>query len=136
MSLNWNLSKIVDHDTLCWLPAAEGQKDEDRNMSPITNAIIWACMGNDIGTITEANYLEFYARCMMMSKLFGTPLCKFEDGKRIGIDITVEDVKAHIGLSTNVSTKSRAAFIKRHVEHFLSDEVGRQKQAAKEAVAA
>ena len=125
MSLNWSLEKIENSDDLCWHPAKPGEKDEDRQMKAMTNAIIWATMSVDLGRITEKNYLDFFARCQLVSRLFGAPLVSHVDGKREDVDFTIADIKAHIGLSTNVSDKSAAAFAKRQTEAFLRGQISR-----------
>lgn len=125
MSLNWDTTKIANGDALCWLPATTGQKDEERPMNPITNGLIWSMMAIDMGTITAKNYLEVFARCQLVSKLSGAPLQKLVDGKREDIDFTLEDIKAHIGLSTNVSTRTMAQFSQRWGRQFVEEEMCR-----------
>jgi hypothetical protein len=51
----------------------------------------------DLGEITEKNCLEFYTRMMMYSMINGC----YDT-------ITLDDVKDHIGLKTNVMDQSKA----------------------------
>lgn len=126
MSLNWDLSKIKNHDALCWLPAGPRESDGDRKMNPVTNALIWNAMSIGMGTITEANYLEAFGRSQLISKLVSAPLTMVKNGKRVSIDFTVEDFKAHIGLSTNVfPMETRKKFAARIADTFISGEVRR-----------
>jgi hypothetical protein len=119
MSLNWDISKIKNADDLCWLPAGPGEKDEDRKMNPITNALIWTTMSVGMGAVTEKNHLEFFARCELVSKLSGAPLTKVEGGKRVDINFTLEDIKAHIGISTNVSDETQGKWLTRIGKNFI-----------------
>lgn len=74
---------------------------------PITNALIWGTMSVEMSEITEKNWQEFYTRCYMIETIHGSWLC---DGKGKPRPITPEDVKSHIGLATNVTTKSATKF--------------------------
>jgi hypothetical protein len=89
MSLNYSLTDIKDHETLCWAELEDGRV----RMKPRTEEIIFSCMAVEIGKITEENYKEFYYRL----KLWDT-LSMFENRNTIPL----EDIKAHVGLSTNV----------------------------------
>lgn len=91
-------------------------KDEDgetlHKLSSITNGLIWATMGIGIGEITKANWQEFYARLRVLDKLTGhTSLQERNDetGKFEPRPFTAEEVKAHIGLTTNVFPKESVA---------------------------
>lgn len=89
MSLNWDATKAEHWEDL------EPQKQE---------SLIFATMAVDMGEITEKNYEEFFKRYAMFSSA--------ADQQRY---LTLEDVKAGIGLRTNVSTTTPAAFRKRLV---------------------
>jgi hypothetical protein len=89
-------------------------------MSPVTHALIFVTMSVDIGHITEKNYLEFYTRAKFAAALFGSSLMKADEhGGYKERGITIEDVRAHIGLGTNVINKTRAYFVKRHIDNFF-----------------
>lgn len=133
MSLNWNLSKIKNSDELCWPADRKGSENE---MNPITNALIWATMSVGIGQITEKNYIEFFGRCELISRLSGAPLREFKDGKRHDVDFTLADIKAHIGLSTNVSREASGPWGKRIVTEYLSRQERRASASEKEVKAA
>lgn len=122
MSLNWTLDKIADWDSVCYMAApcdipsqfiAEG----DRMMNPVTNALIWSTIAVDLPGITRENAAEFFARLRFTERLDGPMLIRAEvDGKRpegYAAFITPEEVVAHIGLTANVTAKSRAQWLKR-----------------------
>jgi len=128
--LHWNLTKIDS-----WKDVCEGH---DGQMHAITNGLIMLTMCIDMGEITEKNYLEFFTRIDILQKLrgclfttnvyggtnYGAPpipmlSSKFDDPT--GYVVTVEDIKAHIGLTTNVSTKRRTSFLSRMFRHMLDD---------------
>jgi hypothetical protein len=121
MSLNWNLGKIKNHGELCWLPAKEGQADGDREMNPKTNDLIWATMAVNLGEITEENAAEFHRRLDLWSAALGIP--KYE--------ISLEDVRAHVGLKTNVGDKTLRAWMAR-VAGIVKDELARDKRRESE----
>lgn len=118
MSLDFRLTAIKGWETLC--------RDEDRNIRPKTEAIIFATMSTGIGLITEKNYIEFYLRVAAADAMSQWP------GR---VDpITLEDVKAHIGLQTNVfGQEARTKWLKRHMDGAISEIEYRQKRDAKAA---
>jgi hypothetical protein len=95
MSLDYNLDDVNDVDGMCF--GADG-------MYPVTYALIHITMLVDIGEITDENHEEFFIRCSMYEKLFGAPYSRMPD---------YADIKAHVGLSTNVATKDMASWWKR-----------------------
>ena len=95
MSLNWNLSKIANHETLAWT--------KDGTLNPRTEALIWSTLALDIGRITEKNVDEFWRRLDLYQHSVGALLGNVNGD----IFLTRDDVVAHIGLRVNVTTKSR-----------------------------
>ena len=95
MGLSFDLSNITDWKTLCYT------KDEDGDtiINPMTDRIIWESMFIGMGTITEENYHRWYARSRMSDCLVPPHV------SRRSVPITLDDVKAHIGLKTNVYEK-------------------------------
>lgn len=92
MSLNWNLTDIQNHEEV-W-------SEDHPKESSITEAIIWDTMAVDMGKITEDNYRAFYARLVMFNQAAG-----ITDDR-----VTLADVKRRVGLRTNVTTTSDAAY--------------------------
>lgn len=105
MSLNWNIEKVKD-----W----ENFNDEQR---VVLDSIIWLTMAIGIGEITEDNHKEFFARLHMIEKLFGGVI--FREGKYRTIKL--DEVKDLIGLTTNVSSITRAQFNKNQLQRFYRE---------------
>lgn len=122
MALHWDTANVEDKDEVCWGPATAdepmyGIKEGDIVLNFVTNALIWHSLNTGIGTITEANAAEVYARIAFIEELHGVScVAPNKRGKLVDRPITVEDVRKHIGLYTNASFKdeSRASFLKRH----------------------
>lgn len=73
----------------------------DEFVGPLLNAMIWETLAVGIPRITAENYHEFYARSVISERL-----------NEMKPRFTVEDVRKHIGLATNVSVKTRQQFLK------------------------
>ena len=109
MSLDYDLTKVEDRDT-----SDEGWAR--------TTAVIFAAMETDIGTLTNENVTEAFAR--------------YELGRRATGDqayLTLADFRAHIGLHTNVSTKTRTAYLNK-IKSILSADLERGVRRAKAIV--
>jgi len=106
MSLDWYVADVDNYKERCWVEC-----DGDKYLSPVTDTLIWAAMRIGMNGITEKNWKEFYARMLL------DPRSRREDGY---LFIKPEDVKAHIGLSTNVSSVSRTKWFKALMEEALS----------------
>jgi len=96
MSLDWKVDKIENFEERVWLPNDDG---ETFHLNPTTNTLIWATMGVGINKITEKNWPVFLGRAAALEAFGAAP-------------ISAEDVEAHIGLSTNASNMTAAAFEK------------------------
>ena len=117
MSLNWDITDIENYKELCWLdkedPRVEGiapgiwtTNKDGQLLNPTTLSMIWATLYTGIGDVKESNVEEFYAR----ATLFGT------------YKITMQDVKDHIGLSTNVfPEETRTKWVKRVVFNIMDE---------------
>jgi len=129
MSLNWNLSKIDGYKDVCYerhvgtteemdamarrvtLTGPDWEWESDARaalvrLSPITHALIWHTTSIGMGSITEKNWQEFYRRVHTQERALGALL--LSDGKPHYIG--PQDVRQHIGLTTNVAEISAAAF--------------------------
>jgi len=93
MSLDFNIKNIKNYKTLCY--------QKGRGMAPVTEALIWSTVGIGIGEITDKNHEEFYERLQLQQKVYG-PLLQVEGGP---FDITLDMIRDHIGLKTNVYPK-------------------------------
>lgn len=121
MGLYYDYTKIKDVDTLCW---TEPDEKGDRTVKPLTWTLTLLTMAVGMGDITEKNYGEFYARLHLLETLSGGGYLLERNGpddewrNRL---FTLEDIRKHIGLHTNVGPETRAQFIKRHVIPFLDE---------------
>lgn len=107
MSLNWDATKAEHWEDLDW----------DKKES-----LIFATMAVDMGEITEKNYEEFFKRYVMFCDATGQTRY-----------LTLADVKSAIGLHTNVSTSTPAAYKKRLygiIERHADDVVWYEKREA------
>jgi hypothetical protein len=125
MSLDWNLTKISNNTEVCW----EKNEDGTDKLNPVTESLIWLTMGIGMGSITEDNQSDFYCRVVMYEKLFGTMLSYWKDSKKVSVPITPEDIQNHIGLSTNVSKETDAAWRKRIIQNFMREQGNKYKYA-------
>lgn len=89
--------RITDHPT------------EKGKWHPVTDALIWAAMGVGIPAITKDNAEKFYERYIALQAIKGGDILH-PKGRII---ITREDVENHIGMRTNVSSTTDAAFNKK-----------------------
>lgn len=97
MSLDYNLKNIHNSGSVCFR--------DNGTMCPDTYHLIWATMALDLGKITKANIPEWMVRLRMLA------IVDSENG--IWDTISEEVLTIHIGLSTNVSTCTRAQFKKK-----------------------
>ena len=129
MSLDYNLTKIANRDTLCW-ETYTGTHEEMAALvarvtfmgpdwawtdashtsvtrrSVTTHVLIFASMHVGFGSITEKNWEAYFERLSTVEQVLG-PFRTSEEGP---VFFTPDDVKAHIGLSTNVGAESPAKF--------------------------
>lgn len=113
MSLDYNLSKIANRESVCFV--GEG---DDRRLSNITNALIWMTLAVDIGEITEKTIDEFFVRLSIVERLHGASF--IEDGKPHLISYA--ELQQHIGLRTNVgSGGTRYKWLKAKMDNMIRD---------------
>lgn len=107
MSLDFNLTRIADYDSLCF-----EEVDGVREIKARTDAMIWSSMIVGIDKITSENCKEFYTRVAMYERIFGPLVRSYVDGVRNGIPCTLEHVQQHIGMSTNADNLTALQFDK------------------------
>lgn len=115
MSLDFGLGGIKNYKELCWTDAEAGGKQ----LTGLTHALIWDTMTVGLGEITEKNLDEWMYRLCIMGRV-----CPRE------MKITRQDLVNHIGLRTNASTFTRAAFKKRAMD-MLDGEARRHVERSK-----
>jgi len=109
MSLNWDIRNIKDNETVC--------RDEDGSLAAITEILILATMSVGIGALTDKSWMDFYVRLNVIQR--EGALLRDSDGK--DVYITPANVKAHIGLRTNVTNETNASWFKRFVTNRKRD---------------
>ena len=114
MALNYNLDNILNSGSVCFR--------DDGTMRPDTYHLIWATMALDLAEITKANIKEWMVRLKFLS------IVDSENG--IWDTISEEVVTIHIGLSTNVSSTTRAQFKKKIINGVERNALNRVRYAA------
>jgi hypothetical protein len=112
MSLNFSYGKVKNYKEVCF------EAGEDGKMKGSTNVLIWATMSIGMSSITEKNYVEFWVRFSSAHAVFN-----LYHGKAI----TLDDIKAHIGLTTNANTYTSTAFMKNMVKNIEREEKRRER---------
>lgn len=133
MSLNYDFTGIDGYETVCWITDDEGNKV----VNPITDALVWATLSIGIGEITAANVNEWHSRLWAMDAVYGPSLYNVDDdGNRTPRPITVAEIRAHVGLSTNVFPKVTAiTFARKLAEHLYDRARLARESEAREAAA-
>lgn len=144
MSLDWNVAKVANNETVCFRIAEQDDPSRgickgDKLLQVATEGLIFATMAVGLGRITQANHREFFARLSLHEKING--------GMRYGpapdharLVYTLADVRAHIGLTTNVSDETSAKWRARYLDNvdrealYLADQ--QERRAAEEAAKA
>lgn len=103
MSLNWNIEEVTNR---MGKDFTFPERNGEARLNGRTECLIWATMFVDLGEISEKNAKTFYQRLLAWEKINGTIA---SDDK----PTTFQDVKDHIGLSTNVSNRTDTQFAKK-----------------------
>jgi hypothetical protein len=103
MSLDFELGKIADWKTVCAHPT------DAKKLHPVTDSLIWRCLACDMSGISKGNVDEFFWRVRLLQRLDGANWHFGVDGTPVYI--TKQDIIDHIGLTTNVSQKTRTQFL-------------------------
>jgi hypothetical protein len=120
MSLNWNMEKVTDVQTL----------HEDDNEWAITESIIWATMTVDLGEITEKNLDEWAYRLAMLQAVWGANMrCGGEP-----FYLTREHVERRVGLHANVGNMTRAQWLKKLLKDDNVNNIVKRQKASNEKV--
>lgn len=117
MSLDYNLSKVAED--IKWVDNPD--KPGEKMMSKETHSIIWLMLAVECGhEITEANAEEMFIRMEIWQKAIA-PI--WHNGDGTPVYVTFEDVKNHIGLSTNVSPKRSRTYFMKKMEQSITDDL-------------
>ena len=128
----WNIEKVKDYETACWTKAEDDEYGRVR-LEVVTEALVNGAGFIGINEITKRNYEKVYMR-YEMARFASEPVAQVFDPKKghlVARRITLEEVKAHIGLWTNATRLTDAQYKKRLIEH-ISDRAKRCLQYAKE----
>lgn len=109
MSLDYDLTKVP-------LEKRSVMEDGKAMMSLRTQAIIFGTMYVGMSEITEDNAEEFFRRIRFYETVFG-PVRIFPANAEKKIMLTAQDIRDHIGLSTNASNLTEAKFKKITMEN-------------------
>ncbi len=127
MSLNFDLSKIVNFKTTCYRIAEVDQpgsyKKGDELMQLATEAMIYGCMAVGMGRIKDADdALEYFGRMTLHEAVNGA-MRRGPAPDHAPLKMTLAEVRAHIGLTTNATPETRTAWQKRFVENAIRSAV-------------
>ena len=95
MGLCWHIEKIDDYKTKCYA-WSDKELRYTSDLNQVTEAIIHSCMAIEISAIKPENVEEFYTRYIMFNYAIGNN----------NAGLKLDDFKEHIGLYTNVGTRS------------------------------
>lgn len=99
--MRWDLTQIEDYKDKCFRPAGKYEDSDDGYVVKLTTErIIYACEAVEMSGIKPDNVDEFYTRYLMFNRAI----------QRGGRRLTLADIEDHVGLCTNVSTKSWEQF--------------------------
>lgn len=110
MSLDYEFSGIKNWQVVTTAPqdrellAADPKAEVHRN--PITEALVWGLFEIGIGHITEKNADDVWFRLTAHDLLYGDRISYFDEKEQVfkKRHVTLDEVKEHIGLRTNVSS--------------------------------
>ena len=162
MSLNWNIGAVTDHQFTCydreWVenekvkeylnaggfmgpywhaPETDAWMEQDydkskytllKRMKVTTHTLIFATLSVDMGSITEKNADEFFRRLSEIEQEGAFRKSPYGD-----VPFTLEEVKAHIGLTTNVATMTKRQWAAKQKRYAAPRERERAWVAAREA---
>lgn len=108
MALTFHVGNIANYQHVTTKPSTRDK--EQQEWHPVTDALVWSSMVCGYNHITEANYKEVAARLAQYQTVIGGIL-----GYQLmpKVHITEEDVRMHIGLTTNASTLTKAQWRKK-----------------------
>jgi hypothetical protein len=127
------LKSGVPYEVYLWWDKEEGCYVRNNH---VTDALIWGSMMIDLGKITEKNVWEVYRRYQVWNRL---GFCKvynqswevdYDDSATTERNLTIEDIRSHIGLTTNVGDTSKAKFRSR-VATWIMDKADEGVRSAK-----
>jgi hypothetical protein len=132
VSLNWDIGKVKDYEAVWphdqWEQDYESLTKEQQQEGLKTEALIWLTIGIGMGDITEENVDEFTARVMIWEKVRGNYLRLDKEPYYL----TRSDIERRIGLWTNASRETKAAWNKNMMRLMWEDADRRVSNAKKD----
>ena len=131
MSLNWDITAVQNRETLCWQPST--REEGKVELTPVTEALIWCTIHVGMNKITATNYKDFYHRVIEWEVILGTGGIMYymnENNERQSRMPTLQEIEAHIGLSTNASMMDKRKWgsnLKRLVREIASERIRKAK---------
>lgn len=115
MSLNFDLSAVKTRlgdrwEEVTTSPDTRHLPEDQQKWHPVTDTLIWMALAVDLGKITEDNIDEWCFRVGLINRITGRPNLS---GGLGDYTLTRKDIENHIGMSTNVTTRSRSAWLTR-----------------------
>jgi len=115
MSLNWSISDVRDYEQITITDLDDRTIPREVHQEGLkTEALVFLTMGIGMNKITEDNEGEFFSRVDMWESVSGTMLRLGPERERYYL--TYEDVHRRVGLGTNASNLTKAAFHKKLIE--------------------
>lgn len=108
MAVHWNATAITEHEAL----HADGIEWAKTEALLVSNWGFGLMEYIGLGTITEDNASEFWARLAIVQGLTGSPISWYDGETSTRIYYTRDDIARRAGLVTNYSNKTRSAFMK------------------------
>ncbi len=128
MSLDWSIDRVKDYKTRCWVAA---EKKGRVKLADDTDFLVWATMVVDLGSITKTNWPEWAFRLQVL-KQCQYPLSHTysKDGGTSEYWLTIQQIKDHIGMGTNVTTLPRGKWLRKILKRIENDaqDITNQKQ--------
>lgn len=103
MALTWSVSSIPNHERVTTAPF---RRDGKTQWHPATEALVWLSVHCGFSTITEKNVDDVAERIRIWEHYIGAPMRSSSGPLRVSMD----DIRDHIGLSTNVTTLNQHQF--------------------------
>lgn len=119
MSLDWSIDRVKDYKNRCWVPA---EKKGRVKLADDTDFLVWATMVVDLGSITKTNWPEWAFRLQVLKQ------CRYplsheysKEGGTLEYWVTIQQIKDHIGMGTNVTTLPRGKWLRKILKRIEND---------------
>lgn len=144
MSLDWNVAKIANRDTVCWRPATDAEvargdaEPGEKYLQVVTETIIMTLsVAGGCGRLTEKNIVKVCARYAIYQRMFGELMTTRRNDKRVPLAITAAMLQEHVGLTTNwrFTDESDARWSARLMNNAVREQMARADSDARVTIA-